>query len=164
MRARVFLAETGRPEWRQMQVVLVNSSKVRMPRKFIHKWIVSTRQVLRRKGVNIGTTTELTIVFLDKGAAKKINFRYRKKNYPTDVLSFDGDGQLSMGELILCPQIIERQAKQHHLSFREELGYLLLHGILHLLGYEHERSYREAELMFQLQDKAFDQLCRKFWK
>ena len=96
--------------------------------------------------------------------AKKVNFTFRQKNYATDVLSFEGDDQNILGELIICPEVVLRQAREHRLSFREELGYMILHGVLHLLGFDHEKSETEAKRMFALQDRIFDKLCRKFWK
>ncbi len=99
---------------------------------------------------------DLTIVFLDTAAAKKINREFRGKNYATDILSFDG------GELVLCPQVLKRQAKEHRHSFNAELGYMLIHGVLHLKGFDHEKSKSAAAKMFKIQDQVFDRLCAKF--
>jgi probable rRNA maturation factor len=106
---------------------------------------------------------ELSIVFVDSVNIQNINFQYRKKNKPTDILSFDGDGAKILGELVLCGEIIKSQAKDHKLSFNEELGYLLIHGVLHLLGYEHEKGGLQAKKMFKLQDQIFNKL-RVEWK
>jgi probable rRNA maturation factor len=135
-----------------------------MPRKFIMIWLQESERALREKKIRLHSQVELTVVFLDKSPAKKINWQYRLKNYATDVLSFEGDGKFNLGELVLCPDIIAKQAKDHDLSFQQELGYMLLHGILHLLGYDHENSESEAKRMFLIQDEVFDKLCRKFWK
>lgn len=97
--------------------------------------------------------SELVIVFLNPGPAKKINFEFRKRDYATDVLSFSNPQGL--GELLICPQVIAKQAKEHGLTFNQELSYMLLHGILHLLGYDHEKSKVQAQRMFQLQDEIF---------
>ncbi len=101
---------------------------------------------------------ELVIAFLDQGPAKKLNQKYRGKNYATDVLSFGSEDPSQLGELVICPQVIVRQAKEHGLANRHELGYMVLHGILHLLGYDHETSERDAKRMFALQDKIFERL------
>jgi len=75
-------------------------------------------------------------------------------------LSFPGDeSQGSLGELILCPQVLKAQAKEHDFSFQEELGYMIIHGVLHLLGYDHEKTSHQAKKMFRLQDQIFDKLC-----
>ena len=101
----------------------------------------------------------MNVVFLDAGPARKLNLRYRRKNYATDVLSFMGeDGEL--GELVICPSVVRRQAREHGLTFEEELSYMILHGWLHLLGYDHELGRREERLMFSLQDRIFDNILK----
>ncbi len=102
---------------------------------------------------------ELTIIFLTQSKAKKINSQFRKKDYATDVLSFsDPEGDV-LGELALCPAVLQRQAKDNKHAFQMELNYLLLHGVLHLLGYDHEgtgaKHKKQAKIMFQIQDEVF---------
>lgn len=145
--------------------ILINSSSVRMPRAFINKWCNEIYSYLRKKKIksHLYQNQIVTIVFLDLSSAKSINLKYRKKNYATDILSFEGDGVEALGELVLCPQVLKKQAQEHSLSFSEELGYMLIHGILHLLGYDHEKNQREAKIMFQLQDDMFEYLSRRFW-
>ena len=88
---------------------------------------------------------------------KGLNKKYRKVDKVTDILSFESYEKNVLGELVFCPEFIEQQAKKHGLSFYEEFSYLILHGILHLLGYDHETDEKEAERMFSLQDKLFDE-------
>jgi probable rRNA maturation factor len=136
-----------------------------MPRRFILKWLQSVEHYVRRLGIAPELKDkELTIVFLDSDQAKRLNHQFRKKNYPTDVLSFSSEGESALGELVLCASVIKKQSCEHQLSFNQELGYLLLHGVLHLLGFEHEKDDKAAKKMFAIQDQAFDHLCRKFWK
>lgn len=87
--------------------------------------------------------------------------QFRKKNYATDILSFAGDLEDSLGELVLCSQVLQKQAKEHKLTFNEELGYMLTHGVLHLMGFDHEKSKKEAKIMHDIQDLIFDKLCKK---
>lgn len=131
-----------------------------MPRKWVKTCLELTQKELFKKKMKIHQES-LTVVFLDSAAAKKMNQKFRGKNYATDVLSFAGD-QESLGELIMCPQVLTKQAKEHGHSFKAELGYMLIHGVLHLLGYDHEKSKKEATVMFQIQDQVFDRLCQKF--
>ncbi len=139
-----------------MEICLINQSKIKMPRKWMSLW-------LEQVGQNLKTSdSQLTVVFLDTAKAKKLNQQFRKKNYATDVLSFQGDEGRNLGELVLCPQVLKKQAKEHKHSFEAELGYMLIHGVLHLLGYEHEKSKKEAQKMFKIQDQLFDRLCSKF--
>ncbi len=89
---------------------------------------------------------------------KKINFQYRKKNYATDVLSFRPAEEVSMGELIFCLPVLKKQALAQKHSLHNELLYMIIHGVLHLLGYDHEKSKDEEKLMFAIQEACFQQL------
>lgn len=126
-----------------------------MPRAFIKKTTARIEKLLGKKRIRL-PKSELVVVFLDPGPAKKINFEFRKKNYATDVLSFQ-NGQ-GLGELLICPQVIAKQAKEHALTFHQELAYMILHGILHLRGFDHEKGAAQAKKMFKLQDEVFAQL------
>lgn len=139
---------------------MINQSSQKVARKFIQTWCDQIeKEFLKRKVFDKKTAKkELTVVFLDPKEAKAMNKQYRGKDYATDVLSFDSMSPDSLGELIMCPQVLIRQAKEHGLKNREELGYMLLHGILHLLGYDHETSSQDAEKMFGIQDEVFAKL------
>lgn len=146
-----------------MQVLIVNQVKQRIPRKFVEQWAQDLSQLLLKKKVikKSQAELELTLVFLDKKPARKINFEFRGKDYATDVLSFDSVDEDSLGELVLCPEVLERQAREHGLTYQQELGYMLLHGVLHLLGYDHETNEADAKRMFTLQDELFEKLLKK---
>ncbi|MDG0817545.1 rRNA maturation RNase YbeY [Bdellovibrio svalbardensis] len=145
-----------------MQVLIVNESKHAIPRKFVEEWMKAlTAELKKRKVISADKAKrELAMVFLDKKPAQKINKEFRGKDYATDVLSFDSMDPLSLGELVLCPEVLKRQAKEHGLTFQKELGYMLLHGVLHLLGYDHETSEKDAKEMFDLQDAVFEKLLQ----
>jgi probable rRNA maturation factor len=136
-------------------LLLVNNSKISMPRSFLKASVIKIEKELARKKKKL-PKAPLTIVFLDPKPARQINLEFRKKDYATDVLSFSNE--IGLGELIICPQVILRQAKEHKLSFRRELQYMVLHGILHLLGFDHEKSQKGAQAMFKLQDEIFERL------
>ena len=87
-----------------------------------------------------------------------LNLQFRKKNYATDVLSFESADPECLGELVLCPEVLKRQAGEHKLSFKMELTYMFIHGVLHLLGYDHEQGEKQAQAMFELQDRFFERL------
>lgn len=139
---------------------MINQSSVRMPKKYMKAQCERIQKLLKASQVQNSERLrlELTIVFLDPQDALSMNFQYRKKKYETDVLSFDGDFQESFGELVLCPQVLKKQSLQHDLSFRQELTYMLIHGILHLLGYDHETSEKDAQRMFHIQDSLFEKI------
>lgn len=101
---------------------------------------------------------ELTVVFLNSSEMKKINNQFRKKNKPTDILSFASGDSLSLGELLLCIDVLKKQAASQKHSLKHEITYMLIHGFLHLLGYDHELSLKEEKLMFRLQDECFEEL------
>lgn len=119
------------------------------------------KSALQKRGVENAELLDrdLTIIFLSRSKAKKINLQFRGKDYATDILSFsDPEGDV-LGELALCPAVLQSQAKDNKHSFQMELNYLLLHGVLHLLGYDHEgtaaKHKKRAKIMFQIQDEVF---------
>ncbi len=141
-----------------MDTLLVQRSKKRINKKFLQKWIAAVVPRLKKvRGLRnrARLSEDLTLVFVDAKEMKALNSQFRGMNYATDVLSFDGeDGTL--GELIFCVPTLDKQAKKHQLSFQLETGYLIIHGLLHLLGYDHEISDVESEKMFKIQDEVFD--------
>jgi probable rRNA maturation factor len=85
----------------------------------------------------------VSIVFIGARAMRALNRRYRNKDYPTDVLSFsygamEMDCAAFLGEVVIAPEIAVRNARRWRTSPEKELRKLLAHGILHLLGYDHE--------------------------
>lgn len=146
-----------------MNILVVNESSHAAPRKFINQWMDLLVLDLRRRKI-LGAEVarrDLTLVFLDRKQAQKINKEFRGKDYATDVLSFESMDPSSLGELVLCPEVLKRQAKEHRLTYRQELGYMLVHGVLHLLGYDHETNEKDAQEMFGIQDRAFESLLKK---
>ena len=97
---------------------------------------------------------ETGIAFVGDAEIRKLNRRYRGKDRPTDVLSFEAeDEEGNLGDLIVSVPYAARQAKSSGRSLRREIADLLIHGTLHLLGYDHEKK-ADASKMFPLQDKA----------
>jgi len=90
------------------------------------------------------TKKSLSIILIRQDRIKKLNKKYRGENKATDVLSFD---YIETGELLICLQKIKENAKIYQTSFKKELTRILIHGILHLLGYDHEKSAIKAEKM-----------------
>ena len=147
----------------EVEVQIINNTKTKVPKKFIQEWMNAYMIFLTKKKIIKKATAEkdLVLVFLDKKAAQKLNHEFRGKDYATDVLSFDSVDPSSLGELVMCPDVLKKQSKDHDLSYNHELGYMLLHGVLHLLGYDHETSEKDAEVMFKIQDEAFEKLLAK---
>ena len=87
---------------------------------------------------------DLSVALVGPSRIKELNKKYRKKNKTTDVLSFLYD---TSGEIVICLGKVRQNAKKFGFSFKEELARVLVHAVLHLLGYEHEKSKKEAEKM-----------------
>ena len=104
-----------------------------------------TAFVLEKEGV--ADATDVSVALVDPGKIQELNLRYRHVNRPTDVLSFDlsDDGKLS-GEVVISPQIALENAALEA-GGGEEIESLLIHGLLHLLGYTHDHD-DDAEVMF----------------
>ncbi len=89
-----------------------------------------------------------TIVFVSDGAIKKLNRQFRRKNYATDVLSFptqherfEEEMKTNLGEVVISLDRAAAQAKESGLTFTNEVEQLILHGLLHLCGYDHETDH-----------------------
>lgn len=143
-----------------MKSQVINKTSSRVPKSFISLWNKQVFLKLKARRVLLPKNArELVVVIVSSRQMKKLNAEFRGKDYATDVLSFEGQEPASLGELIVCIDVLKMQAKQHGLTFKQELGYMLLHGILHLLGYDHERGVKKARQMFKLQDDVFEELC-----
>ncbi len=97
--------------------------------------------------------------FIGDKRMRSLNKRYCGQGVSTDVLSFAADEGYNFpgsgedkGDVFLCTPRIKRQAKENNINYREELSRVLIHGILHLFGYDHDNKEREKK-MFALQEK-----------
>ncbi len=117
--------------------------------------VLESRKVRQKKLLKL---SDLTCVFLSLKEMQILNHSFRKKNKPTDVLSFQPMDSNSIGELVFCPEVLVRQAQKQKHSLSYEFAYMFIHGMLHLLGYDHEISEKEERVMFALQDLIFSQL------
>ncbi|WP_153123393.1 rRNA maturation RNase YbeY [Peribacillus tepidiphilus] len=106
---------------------------------------------------------ELSVTFVDNNRIREINKEYRKKDAPTDVISFaleemgeeevgivGADMPRVLGDIIISIERAREQAEEYGHSFDRELGFLALHGLLHLLGYDH-MTEEEEKIMFSKQ-------------
>ena len=93
---------------------------------------------------------EVTLVFVDNRAITRLNRQFLKKNTPTDVLSFPmrekgADGKFYLGDIVIsAPQAFKQCFSKEH-GLERELELLAIHGLLHLLGYEHSEGIEEEE-------------------
>ena len=98
----------------------------------------------------------MTVVLANDAFIRELNKTYRGKNKPTNILSFEGEGE-HLGDLILAFETIEREAKEQNKSFKDHVRHLLVHGTLHLLRHDHERA-KDAERMEALEIKILESL------
>jgi len=121
---------------------------------------------------------DLTVAFVEEASMAELNGRYRDLPEPTDVLAFPataegeewpafpeaGDDDSYLGDVIICPAVALHYADKAGISLAEETGRLLVHGVLHLLGYDHEADQgemrtREEQLLGDL-NSLFSSLVR----
>lgn len=146
-----------------MQVNIVKLSSWRIPRQFIHSWMKDVCRELHKEKAGSLKGLEITVAFVDKKEIRRLNQDFRSKTKVTDILSFSPIEDGSLGELAIYGEQVDAQAEAHELSRREELGYLLIHGTLHLLGYEHEQGGAAEKRMFSLQDRVFARLQKRYF-
>lgn len=104
------------------------------------------------------------IIIVDENKIQELNKNYRNKDAVTDVISFaleDDDTFVSndfrvLGDIYICLKRAEDQATQYGHSFLRELSFLAIHGLLHLLGYDH-MNVEDEKIMFDLQERILDE-------
>ena len=145
----------------------------------VMRWAGLARQVLEARGVK--GETEVSLLFVEEDAMAALNEQFLGKTGPTDVLSFpiedepgptgrspdfggSGPGASAeqgpltlLGDVVICPVVAARNAVEHEVSFEDEVALLVVHGLLHLLGMDHENE-AEAERMEALEQ----QLLKRF--
>ena len=128
----------------------------------VARWAGLARQVLQARGVK--GETEVSLLFVDEDAIAALNEQFLGKTGPTDVLSFpiedepgptgrspdfggSGPGSSAehglltlLGDVVICPVVAARNAVEHEVSFEDEVALLVVHGLLHLLGMDHENE------------------------
>ena len=147
----------------------------------VARWAELARRVLDARGVK--GETEVSLLFVDEDAIAALNEQFLGKSGPTDVLSFPIEdepgptgrspdfggsgpgsaaeqGELSLlGDVVVCPAVAARNAVDHEVAFDDEVALLVVHGLLHLLGMDHERD-DEAERMEALEQQMLDRFYR----
>jgi probable rRNA maturation factor len=135
--------------------------EIRLPyRKLSKRRILS----ITRMGCDALLLSEvsLSIVLTDNSGIKKINRKYRKKNSPTDVISFayrENDMPTSrrfkehLGDIFISVEKAEIQAEEQGVSFEEEMTRLIVHALCHCVGYDHERSRKDEKIMRKREDQ-----------
>jgi probable rRNA maturation factor len=101
------------------------------------KWLMSV----------VDKDAEITIRIVDNDESQNLNNIYRKKKYPTNVLSFLVDDEVHLiGDIVLCAPVIEKEALEQSKKLEAHYAHLIIHGALHLYGYDHENK-KDADIM-----------------
>jgi probable rRNA maturation factor len=121
------------------------------------------------KELKIGPSFEVSVLMTNNQVIKKLNLKYRKLNKPTDVLSFPAYSKKeltklkvskqmpNLGDIVISHQLAQSQALEYGHSLKREISFLFVHGLLHLLGYDHMNKAQEKD-MFKLQEKILNSL------
>lgn len=117
------------------------------------------------KMLNVTTNVIMSVTFVDEDMIHEINKTYRNIDRPTDVISFAflddksekivGDVPLDLGEIYICYDVADKNRLSYSNSLKRELCFLFVHGLLHLLGYDH-MTKEDEEVMFPLQEKILE--------
>jgi rRNA maturation RNase YbeY len=114
-------------------------------------------EVKKRMIPNESSTYQVDLSICSSSRMAQLNGAFRKKSEPTDILSFPTDEffqrQGVLGDLVLCGPVAIRQAREIGHPWKREVDVLLVHGILHLLSYDHEASEKEAIEMGRMERK-----------
>jgi probable rRNA maturation factor len=141
-----------------IKVDIRNLTRKKLPQHFLKR---ITRKILEKElGV---LEASVSLVFVGQKRAKDLNLLFRKKDYPANVLSFEGGNfqdsfkkEKFLGEIVLCPAFIEKEAKSFGFQKENFLIFCLIHGLLHLLGYDHS-SGKEKKLMAKKESEYFNE-------
>ena len=122
----------------------------------------TVRRVVRAVLAGERSDADLSITFLGPATMRRLNRRYKGRDEPTDVIAFalDTPDHRTVGDVYLCAAVAARQARRHGVSRRQELVRLVVHGVLHVLGYDHpESDARVHSAMWRRQERYVDRLA-----
>ena len=110
-----------------------------------------TRAQLRRwVQATLFAPAELTIRFVDAAEGQALNRDFRDKDYPTNVLTFayteNDDSEVTQADIVLCTDVLQREAAEQNKSVEYHAAHLVVHGVLHAQGYDHETDEEAAEM------------------
>ena len=91
----------------------------------------------------LGKDYSLSLAFIDEVTSQRLNKTYRKKDKPTNILSFPLSK--TEGEILICPVVVKRELKKFGRTYRQLLGFLVIHGMLHLKGFSHGSTMENEE-------------------
>ena len=127
-----------------MSIVFINqiSSTARIPRAVLLRLFKRTQKLFKQKT----REKSVSVIFASPKESKNLNTKYRKKNYATNVLSFESSDPQELGDIIICPAVARKQAREMRVGFNWWVSYLFVHGLLHLIGYSHKTKLQENKM------------------
>ncbi len=137
-------------------ITVHNYTKRRIP--LSHKEIEYLVESVRR--MQRAPRKDLSVVIVGVKRMAKLNAQYRGQQKPTDILSFRADAENEYGDLIICPEYIEKKAREYNQPIKEAYAVLCIHGMLHLLGYDHETD-RDFKKMFTQELVIYKRVAKK---
>ena len=105
-------------------------------------------------------TENVNIIFTDQREIKKLNKQFRAKVEVTDVLSFNIDSDNLLGEIYICPKYVMKEFKD--IDFQKQIIRLVIHGILHLKGYDHKKNFNKVDYKDESMYIKQEELLNKF--
>jgi probable rRNA maturation factor len=111
-------------------------------------WLPAARELQRWAGAALGARAagrEISVLLVGAAASRALNAQYRGRDRATNVLSFPAPARMAgaaglLGDLVICPAVLRSEARAQHKSARAHWTHLVVHGVLHLTGYDHERE------------------------
>jgi probable rRNA maturation factor len=123
--------------------------------------ILKKTQCLKWLSPIVDKNAEITIRIVDNDESINLNNIYRKKKYPTNVLSFLVDDEVHLiGDIVLCAPVIKKEALEQSKKLEAHYAHLIIHGALHLYGYDHENK-KDADIMEAKEIKILTKLGYK---
>ncbi|MFQ5737256.1 MAG: rRNA maturation RNase YbeY [Thermodesulfobacteriota bacterium] len=104
---------------------------------------------------------EVSVLLTGNARIRELNARYRKIDRPTDVLSFPMDDPYMLGDIVISLEKAASQASEFSVTLDEEMGRLVVHGVLHLLGYDHVNGGRQAAKMKRAEESLMGALRKE---
>ena len=116
----------------------------------VHSWL---QQAYQAGSANSSRPCDVSVRIVDENESRQLNNQYRQQDKATNVLAFPADAvglpedeADLLGDLVICGPLVEQEAEEQGKSAAGHWGHLLVHGMLHLLGYDHETSSQAAEM------------------
>jgi probable rRNA maturation factor len=133
-------------QWGLQMIEVNNTTKGHIDEAFLK---TAAKTVLKREGIQ---ETGLSIALVGPKRMRELTKAYHGKDAVANVLSFP-EPEFGLGEIVICPAEVKKDAKKYGILIKEAMAWMLIHGILHLVGYHHENDNREARKMEEREEQ-----------